>query len=175
MPGYLGPGSARLREPSGMTSERYTTEGEYPAPPYHSIWAMPAFLMISRYFTISSEWNFADLSSDSAIGSAPAFPKLSRTAGSASAAAISLLSRSRIGRGVPAGAAMANQPDTLYSGSPASVVVGVSGSAASRLSPATASAVAPLAWIGPATLGNHWNPRATVPAIRSGANCAMLR
>src|SRR5262249_61023076 len=80
-----------------------------------------------------------------------------------------------VGLGVPAGAASANQPETLYSGRPASALVGVSGRAASRLSPATASGVAPLAPIAPATLGNHWKPSCTVPAIRSGPYCAMLR
>ena len=34
---------------------------------------------------------------------------------------------------------------------------------------------APCACSGPATFGNHWKPSGTVPAIRSGPYCAMLR
>src|SRR4029078_10835464 len=100
--------------------------------------------------------------------SAPAPSKPFFTCGSSIAAFTSLLRRSTIGFGVPAGASNANQPLTLYSGIPASVVVGVSGSAGMRLSPATASGIAPLAPIGPATFGNHWEPSGTSPAIQTG-------
>src|SRR5262249_54344099 len=81
----------------------------------------------------------------------------------------------RIDCGTPAGAPSPDQSSNLYFGRPASAEVGVAGRIASRLSPATASAIALLAVIGPETLGYQANPRCTIrglmghryPAVRA--------
>src|SRR6185312_10135880 len=67
----------------------------------YSICLMPALVMMSRYLAISSWCHALILSSGIHNGSAPAFSNAAFTAGSFTAAAISLLMRSRIGCGVP--------------------------------------------------------------------------
>ena len=62
--------------------------------------------------------------------------------------------------GVPAGAIRPNQPTALYSGMPASAMVGTSGRAGERLSPPTASART-----DPASMNG------TMPAIGLKKNC----
>jgi hypothetical protein len=140
-----------------------------------SILAIPALVMMSRYFTTSSARNVLDLSRSSPTGTAPISSNRTRTAGSFSASFSTAFNRCKISFGTPAGAPRPNQPSNVYGANPACAVVTVFGSTGSRASPATASATAPSAASGPDTFGYQANPSCTVPAIKSGPNCAMLR
>ena len=135
-----------------------------------------ALVMMSRYFTISSAWNFLACSSGERR-SAPRRPSRSRPHRRIVERAFSsLLSRSRIGCGVPAGAASANQPIDLVFGQPGlgrGRRVGQRRRAARRRR--RRAALAPLALIGAGDVRNHWKPSGTLPAIRSGPYCAILR
>ena len=84
----------------------------------YSILAMPALVMMSRYFDLGVRGISSPRPAASRMVSAPAFSKPCLHRGSLSAAVSSLLSFSRIGFGVPAGASSANQPLTLYCGRP---------------------------------------------------------
>src|SRR5215475_1281908 len=74
------------------------------------------------------------------IGSSPCAISLSRTPGSFTALTVSALNRSTIAFGVPAGAPIAAQVRHSNPGTPASVIVGTSGSSGERLGLGTASA-----------------------------------
>jgi|GEM_PF-6543864 len=100
-------------------------------------------------------------------GTMPLRAIISRSSGVASASFTPPFSATRIGAGVPAGAAMPIQDIRLRSGKPASATVGTLGNNGVRESPLVISGTARPAATCCATFGTASNIRSTWPASRS--------
>jgi hypothetical protein len=118
-------------------------------------------------FAVSVRMKAANCSGVLPTGSRACAAKYSRAAFVCRIAPTSRRSRSMMGCGVPAGAAMPSQPIYSKSGRPDSATVGTSGSAASRVGLVTASArIFPALICGSCTFG-ALNVKSNRPAIRS--------
>src|SRR5882672_506925 len=109
---------------------------------------MPAPLITRAYSSCSLRTNFAKSSGDMSMVSLPRFCSRSRTVGSASALRVSAEIFATMSLGVPAGAQMPNHSGASAPCTPASPVVGTSGSWPLRLGVLTARArtLPPLMW-----------------------------
>jgi len=100
---------------------------------------MPASLTTCAHFLISAGMNCASSSGVLVRGVIASPFILSCVSGSAMNVISTPLSRSMIGRGVPAGATTENHGVPGYGGTPASAMVGTSGSALIRVDEVTAT------------------------------------